>query len=411
MGSIFKNRNFMFMWIAMLLSMTGTFLFLLVLSARLFLQSESSVLAGGVFAAQWLPAVFLLPIIAYLCSRFRPVMLLPVLELLSAVATVAIALVADWSSYWIFCLLLLRGSLEATTKSSRFIALKIYIPNDLIEKAASVFNTSMYVGAGLGGLIGTFVVDQFSLLSIALFDASTFLLAAILYRLLGSNRGAEKEAAKATSSNKNSSIWINIGIILKGDRQLLSYCIYLILITGFYQGYHVIARTVIPITLFDMGVKGVTIYQVVTCLSLVLAGLFVYHCMCGEKRRRFFPLIIFAATSLSMVMTVISTNYITGLISYFVFIFLFEVNYTKCMNMIITNKTPEELSILIPFINSSSMIAMVLCIFITGKAIDTWGLVGVTFVLSGIAFFLATTISTSIRGIGVSLKNAIGEKL
>jgi len=390
----------------MLLSMTGTFLFLLVLSARIFIASESSCMAGGVFAAQWLPAIFLLPLIVQLCSRFSPVRLLPVLEIFSAVVTICTALAADHGVFAVFGLLFVRGGLEATTKSARLVALKRYMPAHLLEQASSVFNTSTYIGAGLGGLLGSLVVEHLSLISIGAIDAGTFLVAAILYALVQ----PPTVESKAQVPMDAFSVWRKAKDVLSREHRLTEYVVSLVILTGVYQGFHVIARTVIPISILSVGPKGVTDYQIVTCVGLVSAGFFVYRFMCGEARGQYNPLALFCITSLSMISTVFAPNLLTGLISYLLFIFLFEVNYTKCMTLIIDRCPSEELPILLPFINSATMIAMVLVVFGGGQAMDDWGFVPVTIGLAGAALLLAIFSFAGIRRFCFRFSIAIGEK-
>ena len=173
--------NFALLWLAMLVSSTGTFLLLLALSTKYYLEFKSGVFAGGVFSSQWLASLILFPLISTFCLKYSPRNLLSSVEGFSAIASLLIGLFSYESWGIVFSLLFLRGFLEGIMKSSRMMALKLYIPKDHIEKASSMFNTSYFIGAGIGGLIGTFVINRFSLMQIASIDALTFIMSASIY--------------------------------------------------------------------------------------------------------------------------------------------------------------------------------------------------------------------------------------
>jgi predicted MFS family arabinose efflux permease len=324
---------------------------------------------------------------------------------------VIIALLSDLGPWIIFILLLVRGALEATTKSSRLVALKRYTPKPLLEHASSVFNTSYYIGAGLGGLLGTVVVENLSLLAIALIDAGTFLLAALLYSLVRSPEAKTAETAEVPTTQGKLPDWGKAWKVLRREPQLIEYSVSLVILTGVYQGFHVIARTVIPIDILGTGPKGVTAYQVATCVGLVSAGIFVYRFMCGEAEKRYNPLFSFAATSAAMISTVFVPNLTFGLVSYLLFIFLFEVNYTKCMNLIISRCPTEELSVILPSVNSATMTAMVVLVFGGGWAMDGWGFVPVTLCMAGAALMLALVGFASTRRTRFLFYSETGEKI
>lgn len=115
-------RPFALLWVAMFVSMVGTYLLLLVLSAEFFARSGSNFRAGAVFAMQWMPALVSFPLVGYCTQRWVPRRLLMATEIGGAVVSLSIGLLFHAGFRVVAVLLVLRGLLEAMTKSGYTVA-------------------------------------------------------------------------------------------------------------------------------------------------------------------------------------------------------------------------------------------------------------------------------------------------
>ncbi len=394
--NIFKNRSFVLLWSSMFFSMIGTFLLLLVLSAKFFVEFKSSTLAGSVFSIQWLPAILFMPVIGFLCSNFLPKKLLIFVEILSGFITLMIGVLYNYGYLLVFFLLFFRGFLEAVMKSSRMIALKYYIPTEMLEKASSIFNTSYFLGGAIGGLIGTFIINHFSILQIAIIDSITFGISAVLYFFLP--KILEQDFIKKDPKPINSIFqFLDKGReVFKRHPDVFEFFIYIIITVAIFQSYHTVARTVIPLSKFNIGQSGVTLYQVVASSALLFGSFFVYRWLTNTKSFLSHPFVLIIITCFSMLLTIVSSNLVIGLLSYFLFIFLFEVTFIRCMNYIMINCSKDLLPQFIPFLNSCMMASMVINVFFIGKAIDLYSLDFLTTGFVIIAFVVTFVFYTKI---------------
>jgi MFS family permease len=403
-NKVYFTKPFLLLWFGMLISTMGTFIFLLYLSANLFMETKSSILAGGVFAAQWLPSIFLFPLIVFICSKSRTKLLLSMTELISAVISLTIGIIYKNGYIWVLIFLFIRGFLEHTMKSSRLIALKKYFSKEELEKASSLFNTSYYLGAALGGGIGTFIIAKLDFMVIAELDALTFIIAAIIYYYLPKLENDRAAAEKKVSH-------FNITKVLEITRlypRFFEFFLYLLISAGIYDGFHSIARTVIPLNIYKTNVNGVTIYETITCISLIIASFVVYRFLCN-KTAKFHPVVLVIITSISMIFTILFPNYLLGFLTYFVFIFFYEVLYTVCMNYLVVYAPEDSFHSIAVTINSLTVGSVVIFIFLGGTFIDFWGIKPATYLLSFTAVFLCLLVIV-VKTIGNMLIRKFGAK-
>jgi MFS family permease len=181
----------------------------------------------------------------------------------------------------------------------------------------------------------------------------------------------------------------------------------MILSTALFQGYHTVARTVIPLNMFSfVGKTGVMYYQIISSIGLILGSVFAYHFLAGKKKIVIAPSVFIFATAILLYSTVLFNNFIAALIVYFIFIFVFEISYIVYMNYILAN-TPHEkgtLSTVMSFLSSAMLTLMVIVVLLTGKLMDILSLhiTATTLAVSGpmiILFYLLFKKRTK-RGLG-----------
>jgi MFS family permease len=240
-------------------------------------------------------------------------------------------------------------------------------------------------------------------MQIALIDAITFVISASIYYLLP-KVDIEKHP---DSDEQKKNAWSAFFSIIKKHPNIGKYCFYMILSTALFQGYHTVARTVIPLNMFSfVGKTGVMYYQIISSIGLILGSVFAYHFLAGKKKIVIAPSVFIFATAILLYSTVLFNNFIAALIVYFIFIFVFEISYIVYMNYILAN-TPHEkgtLSTVMSFLSSAMLTLMVIVVLLTGKLMDILSLhiTATTLAVSGpmiILFYLLFKKRTK-RGLG-----------
>lgn len=379
-GALFADRAFLLMWCAMLASTAGTFLLLLALSLTLFTGSGSGFQASAVFGVQWLLPLAAAPLIGWLGSRFRPRGVLAAADVAGALLSLAVGFASGSGLLAVFVLLALRGLAEAVTKSVRVVALKRHMRPADLERAASLFNTSQYLGGAVGGLLGAALVERLTLPEIAAIDALTFGFAALCYLLLP----AEIRREGAGGPPPTARVWRAARRALAGRPGLLANFHYLLLVTAIFQGFHNVARTPLPVGQLGLGAGGLMLLQVLSSTAIVAGALFVALFMQGP-RGRVHPALLVAATAAAMVGAVLLREPVASLALYTVFIFGFEVAFTKVQKDVILDCPDEAIAHVSALANALQMALMMAVVFLGGGLMDHIGLAATAFAAAAVA--------------------------
>lgn len=379
-ASLFADRAFLLMWCAMLASTAGTFLLLLALSLTLFTGSGSGFLASAVFGVQWLLPLLAAPLIGWLGSRFRPRGVLAAADVAGAALSLAVGFAYGSGLLAVFALLALRGLAEAVTKSVRVVALKRHMRPADLERAASLFNTSQYLGGAVGGLLGAVLVERLTLVQIAAVDALTFGFAAACYLLLP----AGLRRPDAGGPPPTARVWRIAGRALSGRPALLANFHYLLLVTAVFQGFHNVARTPLPVGQLGLGAGGLMLLQVLSSTAIVAGALFVALFMQG-RGGRVSPALLVAGTAAAMVGAVTLRDPLASLALYTVFIFGFEVAFTKVQKDVIVDCPDEAIAHVSALANALQMASMMGVVFLGGGLMDRIGLAATALAVAAVA--------------------------
>lgn len=376
---LLRDRTFILMWLAMLVSTMGAFLLLLALAVLVLERTGSGLLASGVFAAQWLLPILCVNLVGYIVNRLTPRTGLIIFEMITALFSLAIGFVAQSHLWLLFIILAFRGLGENITKSIRLVGLKRGTRPELLERASSVFHTAQYLGSGLGGAVGSFFVGRFSIDVIAWTAGACSLFAAIVYALLRSQELAEAKPAAAPTLR----VWREVGITMAQDRNLFRAFSQLVLVTGAFQGFHTVARTVLPIAVLGLAADSVTLLQVLASVAITAAAVFVGLFM--RKGTVLYcpapPLIV--ATSFSVVAAVYLPSPAVAFAAYTIFIFLFEVSFTRCANDVVIACPPERIGYVSAAQQSLLVFGMTIAVLAIGYSADAIGLQKTGIVVAG----------------------------
>ncbi|WP_449431388.1 MFS transporter [Pseudomonas putida] len=350
---------------SMLISSAGTTLFVSALALSLYHEQASASKATGVYIAQFLPIIFLLPIAIRLCDSLSIRRGLVSLELSSAALTLGLGLCIGNGWLWVvYILLAIRGFLELTTKTLRNVALKrIADPADL-DKANNLIMGSSFLGQAFGALLGFWLVDKYSLLNIAIFDSATFLISALIctklptYYCQPSQENSLHQAVKEIQCNP----------------KMKAYFIYLSLTVIFLQSYNQVARTLIPLDWLNLGLERGIAGEIVSCFGIFTGLLLVNFWFPVIKLKNYHPPLALLIGALALLTPFLTREPILSLSLYFTYMSLFEISLMVAMNGLLATCPLHRVAAVMGLFYALSFGAMTLVSFAIAYFTDSYSL-------------------------------------
>ncbi|MEI2605641.1 MFS transporter [Erwinia aphidicola] len=366
-----RNKSLQTIWSAVLISTLGNFLLMLSLSVYIWRITGSNFLASAVFAVQWGAIIFSAPLVSRLLQRISAAKLAACSEWLGGAVSLLIGLSYQHLTL-VFVLLALRGLVESLSKAARVVALKNSVPEPLLGRAASLFGTGTFIGIALGSLLGAILVEKLPLGWVALIDSLTFLLSGALYFLLWRRNKTQESAALAASGSALRPAFQ----ALRELPQLRRQFIWVIVTTALLQGFHNVARTLLPINLLGLGEQGVMLLQAIARVSFFSGALVVALLMQGEDQSwRSQPWFIALISVVLMQLSLLTPVVWLSLAGYALYLFVFEIAFTFCQKNMIIQCPPSAMAAVSSSALSVSTLGMVLAIVAGGALSDRVGLV------------------------------------
>ncbi len=383
---VFAEHNFCIMWFAMFLSTVGSFVLLMALSSKAYMSTNLALAAGAVFVAQWIAPLVMFPLIGKLANEGSSKKRLVVTDLATGLVTILVGLVWLKSGVLVFALLFVRGFLEAVTKTLRETSLKRYGNIEHMEKAASVFGTSYFLGVGVGALVSAALVSRFSILEIALIDASSFLVSAALYLCVRESK--EVEALRVKTKQL-----LSVGFqIVFGDKALLRSFLYLLLTIGIFQSFHTLARAALPIGILRLPEENMHYFQFAFTIGIIVGAFFVSSFLQRKSTLKFNPILYLFFTSIFMVVASVLKLPLLNYAFYFLFAFFFEICFIRFKNELFLGASASQIGHVMALVQTGSTGILALSILLFGYLIDIFGLVDVTYVMTVFALLSAVFI-------------------
>ncbi|WP_156463122.1 MFS transporter [Pseudomonas sp. Leaf129] len=382
------NVSVFYLSLSALISSTGATLFVSALALSLFSLDSSAVKASGVYIAQFLPVIFLLPLAVKICDSYTVRGGLVLIEILSAICAVCMGLCvdADWLILLYF-ILFVRGFLELVTKTFRSVGVKKFTGPSSLGRANNIVMGGSFVGQALGALAGFILVSEVTLLQIAIINGFTYLISALCCA-----RMASADVVRETMpSGLNSSL---AGLVeIKKNESLKLNFIYLSLSVIVFQSYNQIARTWIPLAWLDLGLGKGIIGEMVGCVGIVIGLLIVNSFVPSNKNNKSLAFFSILLTSSFLSAPFVSSNSVISLFFYFFYMVLFEISLMVSMNGVLaacpTHRVASVMGLFYGFSFGGLTIAGLLIAFAT----DFYRLPAVSLVLSAVALIFLFSIS------------------
>jgi hypothetical protein len=274
-------RWFVLSWLAMLVSSVGSTLLLASLSAFFVVKQGDFLASALVFAMPWLLPTFASRWLARLSAGWPAVRRLPLVELSAGMMSVLAAVSASHGvAFLALGLLAVRGLPDSLTKMSRITIVATFpLEEGLRRSAIYLFNTSYFLGSALGGVAGIALYGRVTVLELGLLDLATFVVSAMLYRLVARSPGARRPAASG-GATKVLVDWPHVIGLIRGSSAQAA-AVYLVLATGLLQALMFASKAAIP---------GVVWHQprfIILAQVIASAGVFVGALMALPLRRLF----------------------------------------------------------------------------------------------------------------------------
>ncbi|WP_156724705.1 MFS transporter [Streptomyces apocyni] len=372
--TLLTSRNFLFLWAAMLISSTGTFFLVLTVSAKLLIENDSGFSASAVFGFQWILPILLMGVIRRACEGQRLRRTVVVSELGGGLISLAIGVLSDHSFLTpLLACFLVRGLLEGITKTARVVYTRQLFNGPLLKPASYVFNTSMLLGGGAGGVLGSVLGEHVSVLAVGALSAAAFTVSACCYAWL------PQVSAGASEAERRPGTWAQVRGALRGQQRLALSVVYFVIAVGVLQGFHNVARTVIPVRVLDLGSPGVMNVQVIGGTALLLGAVAVPALLpwLGTVRRLSLWILVAAAVAMGLAPHAVGASSLY--VSYFAYLFLFEFLFITSQAQMIQDTAPDKLVALTTFTNAVGTTMMIAITLLAGALSDImdFGTVGV----------------------------------
>lgn len=375
-----RHRGLQIIWSAALVSTVGNFLLMLSLSVYIWRMTGSNFLASAVFSVQWGAVIISAPLVSRLLSRIPAARLAAGSEWAGGLVSLLIGL--GYQHLWlIFVLLALRGLSESISKAARVVALKHSVPAPLLGRAASLFGTGTFIGIALGSLLGAALIEQLSLGWIAIIDGCTFLISGTLYCFLSRHVNSQQASAPVAHGSA-----LRPAIdALRAQPQLRRQFVWVIVTTALLQGFHNVARTLLPIRLLDMGERGVMLLQAIASVSFFAGAVTVALMMQGESQSwRHQPWLLALISVMLMQLSLLTPVVWLSLSAYALYLFIFEIAFTLCQKNMIVQCPASAMAAVSSSALSVSTLGMVFAIVAGGLLSDWLGLVATGWALCAV---------------------------
>jgi MFS family permease len=290
--SLLRRRDFALVWAASLISATGDWVLLIGLPIYVYQLTGSTLATSAMFVAELLPQIAFGSVAGVFVDRWDRKRTMVAANLLLTVAILPLVLVRSADDVWIVYLVAFTESMVARFLRPAEGAMlpRLVAKNDLVAANALgsfASNTSRLVGPTLGGIIA----GIYGLGAVAGFDATTFLIAAMLVALVrtpGRPDRSESGEASAVAAGRFRAFWREWldGLSLVARSQTIRVLFVLAALSALGEG----VMSVIFVVWVNRVIGGTALelgwFMTAQAIGGLIGGLFVAHLTRGAPPRR-----------------------------------------------------------------------------------------------------------------------------
>lgn len=376
----------------------GNFLVLVALSTHVGSTTGSGLLAGAVLSAPWLPALLLAAPLNRLLSKRAPQGLVRLAEAASLLVTAA-ALIAPGRALLVVavCVVVVRGFFEAVTRSATSVVLRNIVPSERLDQANTVAEICKLTGLSVGAALAGPASSVLSLRGLIVVNAALLALSALLAWALPSAPGGVAAAAEDGAGAKT-------GARLRVQDPVVRRLFARFLLVAFWQGFHTVAVTVIPLHLLGGGTRLVGVFVAVSAVAIFAGSLaalpaqrYLAHVPSGTWT--LLPMVpLLAAVAVGRTVPTI--------VLYALFLVLFEVAFVHYNNRLLASASDEELPSVVTLRATLLPSGVAVSILVMGALSDLAGPLPAALVVAGITVLVTVATATTGQAWRRRLRNA-----
>ncbi|MHC5264246.1 MFS transporter [Streptomyces sp. UC4497] len=387
-----KHRSANYTPLLLFINAGGSFLLLVSLSTRVGEATGSGLLAGAVLSAPWLPALLLAAPLNRLLARRPPERLVRGAEAASLVLTVA-ALAAPGAALATVatCLVVVRGFCETVTRSATSVVLRGTVPPERLERANTIAEIAKLTGLSLGAALAGPAAAVLPLRGQIAVNAATLALSALVawaLPALPASPTAPREEADADGAGAAA------GTRLRVDDPALRRLFARFLLVAFWQGFHTVAVTVIPLSVLHGGARLVGLFVAVSSVAIFAGSI---AALPAQRYLARVPSAVWALAPMPpLLAALLAGRTMATLASYALFLVLFELAYVHFNNQLLARASAAELSSVVTLRATLMPSGVALSILVLGALCDLAGAVPTALVVA-LVTCLVTAATSSTR--------------
>jgi MFS family permease len=207
-----RHRDFVLLWTAGLISMTGNWMLLVAVPVTVLTVTGSSTATGAAVAAGLVPRILVAPLAGVYVDRWDRRRALVWANVLQVGLVLPLALVDDAGDMWIVIgSTFAMGCVAQVVSTAENALLPTLVPGGETGRANALNalnnNLARLAGPAIGGLLAA----SAGIGAVAVTDAATFLVAAVMIALIGARRPADRAPDGAAGTEpRRPRVWMDL---------------------------------------------------------------------------------------------------------------------------------------------------------------------------------------------------------
>ncbi|ACZ76690.1 MULTISPECIES: hypothetical protein [Dickeya] len=365
-------------WAVNLCSISASTLCYIYLSWYIYHATGNIILSQAVLYAPMILPVIFVNQVQGIAEKTSPRKLLMMSNLVAAICTLIIFSLIHRIPTFALLGGLLIGSIDALQRVGRIVAIKYYFSGDKIETTVPLTLTAQFIAGGLAGMLMGSIKGEMSP-QLAMSMISVLFIASVLASFLLPKLNLHQEGKAQARSLKSFAALLSDNAPLK--KAFLNFIVFI----TFFQGFFNVSRVTLPSHVLNLPENFVGYLQLVNSGAALVGAVFYF--IYNRKGVKFNPLYMAIISALFMVITSLGVNVLTSYLSYFFYIFFFELAFFKLQADIVLKSNVKDMPMIAAMQYAGVYIGMITSIFI-GSVLTQYSHLYVVAIFFTIAYFL-----------------------
>jgi MFS family permease len=297
MMRVVRQRRFALLWMAGLASLLGDWAFYTVVPIFVLDETGSVFLAGMVWAVIALPSVVVGPVAGVYVDRWDRQRIMLWGNVAQALAAAILVVAGAGPGVWVaMTVVLVNASLAAMILPAENALLPTLVPGDDLTPANALNAMNDNLARIVGPPVGAVVYTQLGIEGVAVINAVSFLVAALLVRAVGQEVGQQRARMKrGAARDGRETIWRSLrsGARIVQHHRLLGILVLILGLVAFADGPLAAMITPFVDTTLGTGADGVGAFATLRGVAGILGGIVIGQV--GQRVREDRLLVVSAA--------------------------------------------------------------------------------------------------------------------